>query len=804
MKKLQEKINKLEEEREVMSMKDFGALLKHVNIEDDKAIKDKMLNIIEMYFQKTGHIQTTVVEKVVEKVVETPKAQEEVEVSTVVEKTEDVPTTVVETVSEVQAVEKVEEVEVTDKVKEEAVEEVQSTTVVEEVPSAAEKVPEEVQPEAVGAVEEAVAKVAEDESTTESATYVENFSLVAPTTEDHLEQLKENGGYIFKMKRTTMLGLCVDDIWIALAKTQKLEEFPEEVREHIKAGEFVSVKIHNVGEIVKKSRQRLTDIEFSGFELLPTDHPVKVTVTNLLEHGIVPEKYQDDEPKAEEKVESADPVVEEQKETVQTVPHTIELKAQFVSGFVKNRHMALTNGFPLTVVNGEGTLKYVHEKGVLPIGTTKSSLENGEYVIGFADYTLEDNVMNAEVVVRERKELAVAAPTQETKQEVVKEEVKAEIPAEEPAPAKEEAPTPVRSEEVKVRLPEGTAVDFPNSNKLTVELVDLGAQRLDRKTVLANEKNVIPFIARDNKMHLVSSQFITGTVITPLTVSGTLPDMKFMIRVKDVQIEDKDGKTFLHYTFDQLAEVEKYIDEKVVYQVNDFILLNEENLAMVQQQVDKARAAKAAKEVLEKKDLNKEQIDKLTNPRGRVENLGESVEQVAPKKDVSESIKALKENNNFTKDTVAKTISSASGALTTMVAEASTKTKVQMDNQDKQTTTVTGNLKEGVGQLSETETVVEFKTPFKVEQWKGSAGRIVTIESKFAKNIGQAVTSKLISIIGSNGKILGQGQARIEEAVFLDGNRHKAEILKIEGAKPTQDGSLITLRLGNFTKESVS
>lgn len=140
-------------------------------------------------------------------------------------------------------------------------------------------------------------------------------------------------------------------------------------------------------------------------------------------------------------------------------------------------------------------------------------------------------------------------------------------------------------------------------------------------------------------------------------------------------------------------------------------------------------------------------------------------------------------------------------ALSTMVAEASNKTKVQLGASEKQETVIQGTLKEGVGELTETETVVNFVTNYSKDSWERSMGKRMTLKSELSFTPGQD-TSKIVTILGRDGSIVAQGQAPITAAMFLDGDHHTAELLSIESAEELEKGFSVSLRLGNFEKVS--
>lgn len=114
------------------------------------------------------------------------------------------------------------------------------------------------------------------------------------------------------------------------------------------------------------------------------------------------------------------------------------------------------------------------------------------------------------------------------------------------------------------------------------------------------------------------------------------------------------------------------------------------------------------------------------------------------------------------------------------------------------TTTIMGNLKSEAGELTETETVVSFQTPYNPDSWSRSVGKTVEIQSQLS--FGGDNTAKSVSIIGKNGVVIAQGQVPINNALFLDGDKHSVEIGGLQGSSQSDDGFNISLLLKNFSK----
>ncbi|WP_204303836.1 hypothetical protein, partial [Stenotrophomonas maltophilia] len=67
-----------------------------------------------------------------------------------------------------------------------------------------------------------------------------------------MSQIIERGGVIFREKRSFMLMLCLDDEVVAIAKTFKLEQFPEHVQKHLKGDGFITCDVVSFGEVTKR------------------------------------------------------------------------------------------------------------------------------------------------------------------------------------------------------------------------------------------------------------------------------------------------------------------------------------------------------------------------------------------------------------------------------------------------------------------------------------------------------------------------------------------------------------------------
>lgn len=104
------------------------------------------------------------------------------------------------------------------------------------------------------------------ETPVDSIEYVEEFGLISTAKEEeHMSQIIERGGVIFREKRSFMLMLCLDDEVVAIAKTIKLEQFPEHVQKHLKSDGFITCDVVSFGEVTKRSRARYTNVTYKTF-----------------------------------------------------------------------------------------------------------------------------------------------------------------------------------------------------------------------------------------------------------------------------------------------------------------------------------------------------------------------------------------------------------------------------------------------------------------------------------------------------------------------------------------------------------
>jgi hypothetical protein len=109
-----------------------------------------------------------------------------------------------------------------------------------------------------------------------------------------------------------------------------------------------------------------------------------------------------------------------------------------------------------------------------------------------------------------------------------------------------------------------------------------------------------------------------------------------------------------------------------------------------------------------------------------------------------------------------------------------------------------GNLQEGSGNLPQTDTVIQFATPYSPQSWAKSVGKQINLRSEL--QFGGPSPVKAVQMVGNNGTIVGQGQVEMNEALLLEGNQHSATLLGVENAQQQQQGFIVSLRLGQFSK----
>ncbi len=295
---IQKQIDSYEKERILMNVQEFDHLLKRVNIEEDNAVKQRMLTVIEQYLSALS--SNTVVVPDVEKTVAPVETVTEDVVLPVTEETvlgaeldQNNAAALYNQQMEQEAKEedaklaeellKVKEDEAA--VKYEAAdmntEEVQTVEDMEGEAKAELEEAEQVELPIDTPIEEPTVKVEPvTEETVETVEvpvdeteYVEEFGLISTAKEEeHMNQIIERGGVIFREKRSFMLMLCLDDEVVAIAKTIKLEQFPEHVQKHLKNDGFITCDVVSFGEVTKRSRARYTNVTYKNLQLLEKDH----------------------------------------------------------------------------------------------------------------------------------------------------------------------------------------------------------------------------------------------------------------------------------------------------------------------------------------------------------------------------------------------------------------------------------------------------------------------------------------------------------------------------------------------------
>jgi hypothetical protein len=289
-KAIQKYIDSYEKERVLMNVKEFDHLLKRVNIEEDTAVKQHILNVIEKYLDVVS-ANEVIVPDVQQTVVQAESIQEDVILPTTeelsLEEAEMNQQNASINYAELHEAERnaIEAAKAESVQTELIIEEPTQATATVEVPVAeAEATPVvhvvtvtepvvQITPEEVTVVGEVnIERVDIVQTLVDDTEYVEEFGLISTTKEEHMKETIARGGVIFRDKRSFMLMLCLDNEVVAIAKTIKLEQFPEHVQKHLKNNGFISCDIVSFGEITKRSRARYTNVTYRNLQLLAKDH----------------------------------------------------------------------------------------------------------------------------------------------------------------------------------------------------------------------------------------------------------------------------------------------------------------------------------------------------------------------------------------------------------------------------------------------------------------------------------------------------------------------------------------------------
>lgn len=887
-KHLNKTLNPYIKERKLMNIEKFNQLLKRVNIEDDTEIKHRMLTVIEKYLGSLP-VGVAPVEDAEDTTVQPENVQEEIiEVATTTEKVEEIAQEIVEeTVTEEvemnqdKAVEQVVEMheqaeaehaeelienhstEVTDEVMEEtaAAEEtpVEEAAVVEDTAAeVAEATNEPIAEATEETVEEAITEPVSEEPVEEDTNvdryYVESFNLISTTKDEHLSRIIEEGGMIYRDKRSFMMGLWLGKELLALAKTTKFDEMPEHIQKHLKADGFAKVTVVRFGEITKKSRTRSVDVTFKDIEALDHDNALVVEIKDFLEN---PEKYvEEEEPKSEEKVtEPTHPATKQaasnQEEVKETAPKsepvgnpqlvtTMEVDPRFVKLFEGQREQILAQTYGFVSDGKESGLYAKNNNGMIKIAKdTKTAIKPNQIKVKIADYALDTTkeVPTAQFTFNIIASKAVQpAPASEPVEEKAKEE-----------PVKELVKVAVNA---KGEVPS----DFPKTNKLSLALHKQAeelfnaqkAKELIGKTinlgVLTREDNV-------NRVSLVYDVFEMATAANILSETA-IRDSKWEARLTAVELVEEEAGNILNIEFDALNEVEKFNYESESKAIATFAPITPEGLAerekerrqkleeAKQKQVEEAKKAEQEQpapeeetkpEVKEEaprvedmlhKDYTPEEARQLIEPKANADYKQGYKELVeSQSKDMGGAMEEIRNRTSLTSEDRASLMEQGKALIDNVVDKTLAETNIHTKTEEKksavavatkpvQTTQVVGNLQEGAGNLTETETVFKFSVPerFTPELWQKAAqqGKVLNLESRLHNKNG--VTHKIIQMKGKNDAIVGQAIVPLSDAALVaDGNKHTAVLLACEGATKVEGkGFVVALRLGNFKKSSIS
>lgn len=838
-KEVENTITNYTKERLLMNIKEFDLLLKRVNIEDDTDIKRKMLSVIEQYL---GALPTgDVVVGELAKVEEAPKKVEEETIAEITEtpEVEAINEEVAEEVTQEadsqenwkmnqqnaaveiakqheEAVSVVEEpATLVEEVTETAEEEVIEEKVIDEAPAVEETAPvvEDTVEEIASVVEEVVeekAPVTEEAITTETEEYVESFGLISTTKDEHLTKVIEKGGVLFRDKRSFMLGLLLEDELLALAKTTKIDEFPEDIRNHMKKNGFVSVDVVSIGDVKKKSRARYVDVTFRNFTALAEDHWIVQNVNNLLDHGIAPEgkeEVKQEEVKQEEAPVQAELNLEATAAAPAELPHLVStfiVNPSFVETFKTKKEQVLAQPYGIT---SDGTVaKLFANNGnntIILAANPKTTIKEGTFSVKIVDYTMTEE--NGQTTAQFTFDVAV------------KEEAKEEK-AEQPAPAPQKANVPLKP------LAEVPA-DFPLVNNLKIKLHPTAGMMFNAdstKKMIGKPVN-LAFKTSENgesTVALIHDVFEMGVSANTLT-NGNIRDSKWVARVTGMDLIEEGNVKVLNVQFDALSELEVFLHEtkEEALDVQAYVAITEESYGKRQQEIAEKRAAAQASveqpkeeqsapkvEELMNKEYNPESAKKLIDPKADADYSKGYQELVqSQSKDIGGAMQNIQNKTAMTPKDRQEVMQKANNLINGVINQTLNETGIHTKTEEKATgtTQVVGNLQEGAGNLTETETVINFITPYPPQSWQQSVGKQIELISELAIGNGP-ISGKRVSMIGKNGQPVAQGQVDMSVALLADGNQHTAELISIEGATQLEKGYSVALRLGSFKKMALA
>lgn len=841
---IQKQIDSYEKERILMNVQQFDHLLKRVNIEEDNAVKQRMLTVIEQYLSALSSntvvvpdVEKTVapVETVTEDVVlpvteetvlgaeldqnnaaalynqqmeqeakeEDAKLAEELLEAKEQEEAADMNTEEVQTVEDMEG-------EAKAKLEEAEQVELPIDTPIEEPTVKVEPVTEE-------SVETVEAPVDETE-------YVEEFGLISTAKEEeHMSQIIERGGVIFREKRSFMLMLCLDDEVVAIAKTIKLEQFPEHVQKHLKGDGFITCDVVSFGEVTKRSRARYTNVTYKNLQLLEKDHWVVKNVTNLLEKGEVPEHVKEDEAKevvSEDKpVQVVEPATQEEVEEKPFIVSSFMLHPSFVGTFANQKEAVMAQTYGISSADGIARLFTQNANGTVVVGVDeKTALKPNNYMAKILDYTMKEQ--DGKTYAQFKLDASVIEPTVQ------------------PAPVAQTPAVETQTEQAAVEVVAKGEVpsDFPLTNEIALPLHPMAESMFSLEAAKAMVGQVVHlglFIRPEEQLKRVSLMydvFEMATASNALT-KETMRNSKWLARITDVNLLVDQGtqRKSLFLVFDRLEEVAvfPYEKEEEAREVTTFLPINEEVYAERQQELANAHAVvkteaapvetqttpvvenapvvnvpeeTVSAEALMNKEYNPVEAKQLINPTAGT-NYTQGYQDLVQSqaKDMSGAVQEIRNQTQVLPTSRQELTEAANGLVTGVINQTLKETGIHTQTEEKQTVQVMGNLQDGAGNLTQTETVIRFATGYSPQSWAQSVGKRIDLKSELQLGNGP-VTSKLVTMVGKNGAVVAQGQVPMTEALLLDGNQHSATLLGIEGATQEQHGYVISLRLGEFNK----
>ncbi|PFP65260.1 hypothetical protein COK00_11700 [Bacillus cereus] len=847
---IQKQIDSYEKERILMNVQEFDHLLKRVNIEEDNAVKQRMLTVIEQYLSALS--SNTVVVPDVEKTVAPVETVTEDVVLPVTEETvlgaeldqnnaaalynqqmeQEAKEEDAKLAEELLEAKEQEEAAVKYEAADMNTEEVQTVEDMENEAKAKLEEAEQVELPIDTPIEEPTVKVepvTEEtvetvEAPVDETEYVEEFGLISTAKEEeHMSQIIERGGVIFREKRSFMLMLCLDDEVVAIAKTIKLEQFPEHVQKHLKGDGFITCDVVSFGEVTKRSRARYTNVTYKNLQLLEKDHWVVKNVTNLLEKGEVPEHVKEDEAKevvAEEKpVQVVEPTTQEEVEEKPFIVSSFMLHPSFVGTFANQKEAVMAQKYGISSADGIARLFTQNANGTVVVGVDeKTALKPNNYMATILDYTMKEQ--DGKTYAQFKLDASVIEPTVQ------------------PAPVAQTPAEETQTEQVAVEVVAKGEVpsDFPLTNEIALPLHPMAESMFSLEAAKAMVGQVVHlglFIRPEEQLKRVSLMydvFEMATASNTLT-KETMRNSKWLARITDVNLLVDQGtqRKSLFLVFDRLEEVAvfPYEKEEEAREVTTFLPINEEVYAERQQELANAHAVvkteaapvetqttpvvenapvvnvpeeTVSAEALMNKEYNPVEAKQLINPTAGTnytQGYQELVQSQA--KDMSGAVQEIRNQTQVLPTSRQELTEAANGLVTGVINQTLKETGIHTQTEEKQTVQVMGNLQDGAGNLTQTETVIRFATGYSPQSWAQSVGKRIDLKSELQLGNGP-VTSKLVTMVGKNGAVVAQGQVPMTEALLLDGNQHSATLLGIEGATQEQHGYVISLRLGEFNK----